>query len=202
MCAAARAIPGHRSAGDLEAPAKDSCPRRFKTLLRVTPSARHTRAAAWRPPRITMSARAAFFPGDLCGFPQDLILLGLLSQQSLQLADLLVLGFNFGCWNHFLIRPDGTQCSLTGESASTKQRAGRDLVLTSHQADGHPRLRGPLDQSLLLFGTESSTALHSKDLDLCTRHRHIPAYVSYFLDLDIRSFRSFGGLLQFRCVMN
>ena len=55
-----------------------------------------------------MSARATFFPGNLRGFPQDLRFLGLLAQQPLQLADLLVQGFDFRCRNYFLIGTDGT----------------------------------------------------------------------------------------------
>src|ERR1700721_956114 len=78
-------------------------------------------------------------------------------------------------------------------TAPAKQQLRRELVLTSHQTDGHPGLQGLLDQSLLLIGIESAPALHSEDLDLCMRHRHISGYGSYSSELDVRTVRFFWG---------
>src|SRR5580704_9031654 len=71
-------------------------------------------------------------------------------------------------------------------------------MLTGHQGHVHPRLKRLFNQALLLFRGIPATALHGEDLRLSTRHNTISGHRSYPIGLDLRSVRSFRGLIQTR----
>ena len=166
-------------------------------LLRATPSVRHTAATGNRPPSITRSARATFFPGYLRRLFENLVLKSLLAQQPLQLTHLLLQSLELGGWNDGLIGSHGLQRSLARELAPPEQQTGGEPMLPGNQRNVHPRLEGLLHQALLLFSGKSASALHAEYLDLAgTRHCTISGHRSYSLGLCIRSVRSFKGLIQ------
>ena len=100
--------------------------------------------------------------GDLHGFPENLVLQGLLTQDPLEFPDALLEGLDLRGTDDLLINPDRFLPTLGHAPSPVQQQGGRNTMLPSHIGNGDPGPRGFLQDRPLLVDGIPSTALNTR----------------------------------------
>src|SRR5690606_32140118 len=138
------------------------CFARCAIFDRATPKASHTAVIGNFPSATTASARGACWASsDLKRLFEDFALHRLLTEQTLQLFDLILKGAIFGCRNDIFLRSRSRQSALIGELAPGEQLVRLDAITPSNNADCRIRLIRLLNDGKLLRCRPATAALRA-----------------------------------------